>query len=67
MKEWITIEEAAALIGKTPRTVYRWVEDGRLASRVDSVGITKVLSKAVTRIAPTVKRGRPKGATRGPR
>lgn len=65
MKEWITVEEAAALTGKTPRTIYRWIEDARLASRVVN-DRTCVLSKAVVRIAPTIRRGRPRGTTRGP-
>lgn len=60
-KEWVTVKEAALLAGRAPRTIYEWIEDGRLASRRSSGGVTEVLSKAVARIAPTVNRGRPRG------
>lgn len=30
-KPWLTIEEAAVRVGKAPRTVMRWVEQGLLA------------------------------------
>jgi hypothetical protein len=60
-KEWITVKEAAALTGKSRRTIYEWIDNDRLATRTNSAGITEVLAKAVARIAPTVKRGRPRG------
>lgn len=61
MKEWITVKEAAALVGKAPRTIYEWIEDDRLATRRNAAGILEVLSKAVVRIEPTIRRGRPRG------
>ena len=60
-REWITVKEAAALVGKSPRTIYEWIENDRLATRTNTDGILQVLSKAVVRIAPTVTRGRPRG------
>lgn len=62
MKEWITIAEAALLVGRDKRQMYRWIENGLLASRVGSDGVTEVLSKAVLRVESVVKRGRPKGS-----
>jgi hypothetical protein len=61
VKEWITVAEAAALIGKTPRAIYYWIDNNRLATRQNTAGVTEVLSKAVVRIEPTVRRGRPRG------
>lgn len=59
--EWVTVKVAAALVGKAPRTIYEWIENDRLAFRYNSEGVLEVLSKAVVRVEPTVKRGRPRG------
>lgn len=59
--EWVTVKVAAALVGKAPRTIYEWIENDRLAFRYNSEGVLEVLSKAVVRLEPTVKRGRPRG------
>lgn len=61
-KEWVTAREAAALIGRHVSQVYGWIDAGRLATRVRADGVTVVLSKAVLRIEPHVRRGRPRGA-----
>lgn len=60
-KEWLTVKEAAVLIGKSPRAIYEWIENGRLAVRRDAKNRMTVLAKAVLRIEPTVRRGRPRG------
>jgi hypothetical protein len=57
----VTVKEAALLVGKAPRTIYEWIENDRLATRLNGDGVTEVLSKAVIRIEPTVRRGRPRG------
>lgn len=59
--EWVTVKIAAALVGKSPRTIYEWIENDRLAFRRNGNGVLEVLSKAVVRIEPTVRRGRPRG------
>lgn len=59
--EWVTVRLAALLSGKAQRTLYEWIEDDRLASRVNRDGVLEVLSKAVLRVAPTIRRGRPRG------
>ena len=61
MREWITVKEAALLVGRAPRTIYEWIEDGRLATRLNGAGVLEVLSKAVVRVEPTIRRGRPRG------
>lgn len=60
-KEWITVKEAAALTGRSTRTIYEWIQKDRLATWHNNDGIVHVLSKAVARIAPTIRRGRPRG------
>lgn len=61
LPEWVTVKEAAALVGRAPRTIYEWIENDRLAWRLNGDGILEVLSKAVIRVEPTVRRGRPRG------
>lgn len=61
-KEWVTIAEAAVLVGRDKRQIYRWIDRGRLATRTNVDGVTEVLSKAVTRVESEVKRGRPPGS-----
>lgn len=60
-KEWVTIREAAILAGRHVSQIYRWIDAGRLAARLSADGVTLVLSKAVLRIEPEVRRGRPRG------
>lgn len=60
-KEWVTAKEASFLIGRHVSQVYRWIDSGRLASRTNAHGVTEVMSKAVLRIEPEVRRGRPRG------
>lgn len=59
--EWVTVKLASVLTGKAPRTLYEWIEDDRLAYRQNGAGVLEVLSKAVLRLVPTVRRGRPRG------
>ncbi|WP_341935325.1 hypothetical protein MRBLWO14_000970 [Microbacterium sp. LWO14-1.2] len=61
-KEWITVKEAAFLADRDVRQIYRWIDNGLLATRKTTRGVTQVLSKAVQRIETEVKRGRPKGS-----
>lgn len=60
-RQWVTVAEAAALTGRSKRTIYEWIQNDKLATWHDSEGIVHVLSKAVVRIAPTIRRGRPRG------
>lgn len=61
LKEWATVKEGAVLIGKSPRAIYEWIENDRLATRLDAEGRMTVLAKALQRIEPTIRRGRPRG------
>lgn len=61
-KEWVTVAEAAILVGRDKRQIYRWINGGRLATRINVDGVTEVLSKAIARVEGEVKRGRPRGS-----
>lgn len=60
-KEWVTVKEGAVLTGKSARTIYEWVQNDRLATRLDAEGRMVILTKALLRIEPTIRRGRPRG------
>lgn len=64
-KEWVTAREAAVLIGRHVSQIYRRIDAGRLASRTNAAGVTQVMSKAVLRVEPSVRRGRPRGSVSG--
>lgn len=61
-KEWVSAREAALLVGRHVSQVYRWINAGRLATRINTDGVTQVRSRAILRIEPSVRRGRPRGA-----
>ena len=61
MREWLTIQQAAFLVGRKKTSVYDWVKSGRLPSRVGVNGVTEVQSQEVLRVESSVKRGRPRG------
>lgn len=61
LKEWVTVKEAAFLADRHVSRIYRWIDTGLLATRVNSAGVTQVLAKAVLRVEPSVRRGRPHG------
>lgn len=63
LKEWITIREASVLVGRHVSQIYRWIDAGRLATRTNADGVTLVLTKAILRVEPSVRRGRPRGTT----
>lgn len=62
-KEWMTVAAAAKYVGRDVSQLYRWIDQGKLATRRDAKGVTEVLAKAARRIANETKRGRPR-ATR---
>ena len=63
-KEWVTIREASVLAGRHVSQIYRWIDAGRLATRVNATGVTQVMSKEILRIEPNVRRGRPRGTAK---
>lgn len=61
-KDWVTVSEAATLVDRHVSQIYRWIDAGRLATRTSANGVTQVMYKAVLRIEPEVRRGRPRGS-----
>lgn len=61
-KEWVTVKEAALLVGRDKRQIYRWIACGRVAARHSVAGILQVRSVLVLRAEAQVKRGRPHGS-----
>ena len=61
MKEWLTVKEAALVVGRHTSRIYRWIDNGTLASRVDVSGVVLVAASDVLKVEAVTKRGRPKG------
>ena len=61
MKEWLTVQEAAVLVGRHQSRIYGWINQGHLQSRVSLRGITKEKTAHVQRIESVVKRAGPRG------
>jgi predicted site-specific integrase-resolvase len=61
VKEWLTIPEAALLVGRDKSNVWRWVRSGRLYSRTAPDGTMEVRAADVRKVEGAVKRGRPRG------
>jgi len=60
VKEWVTVEQAALLAERSERTVYEWVQQDIIASRMIA-GKVHVLAKVAVRLGQARKRGRPRG------
>jgi transposase len=60
MKEWLTVQEAAVLVGRHQSRIYDWINRGRTHSRTSARGVTELRSVDVQRIESVVKRGRPR-------
>lgn len=65
MKEWLTIPEAAVVVGRDKSNVWRWIRSGKLHSRTATDGTMQVRRADVLKVEANTKRGRPRGiATR---
>lgn len=62
MKVWLTIQEAAVLVGRHQSRIYRWIEGGQLSSQVAADGTMQVASLDVARVESVTRRGRPRGS-----
>jgi excisionase family DNA binding protein len=63
MNGWITVEQAAILVGRTRATVYVWIKQGRLPT-VRPDRITMVRRRDVVQLEAVIKMGRPEGTAR---
>lgn len=59
MKEWLSIPEAALLIGRNKTNVYAWIRSGRLHPRTGPAGTLEVRWADVQAVEFGMKRGRP--------
>lgn len=64
MSEWISIAEAARIVGRNPSQLYRWVEKGILRATVNAHGVMEVSGQDALKVESVTKRGRPKGTAR---
>lgn len=62
MKPWLTVAEAAVLVGRDKRQVYRWIERKILGAFEADDGSLMVATEDVRRVASVVRRGRPRGS-----
>ncbi len=63
MNAWLTVEQAAHLVGRTPATIYSWIKQGRLSSARPE-RITMVRRRDVVAVEAVMKIGRPEGSAR---
>lgn len=61
MKEWLTVIEAAFVVGRDQRQIYRWLKVGKLSKYTDPRGRNLINSAELVRVESTIKRGRPEG------
>lgn len=62
MKPWLSIVEAALVMGKHVSQIYRWIDAGLLTVRLDEDGFKSVWSADLVKAEASVKRGRPRRA-----
>lgn len=65
---WLTVEEAAKRVGRSPRTIYQWVRDHHLAGyelERDGRPVTGVMEGALLDVDRSMRkrRGRPRKDT----
>ncbi|MCU1408482.1 MAG: Exc1 protein [Microbacteriaceae bacterium] len=61
MKQWLTVQEAAYVVGRHPRKVYAWIQNGILKARKNEKGVYEVSAVDAQRVESVTKRGRPVG------
>lgn len=65
VKSWLTVKEAAFLVGKDTSRIYRWISDRGLEHRVNSQGVTEVAHMALMRMEAETRRGPRRHTTSG--
>jgi predicted site-specific integrase-resolvase len=64
MKEWLTVPEAALLVGRDKSSIWKWVRAGKLRARTNELGTREVRASDVRRVEANTRRGRPTGTAR---
>ena len=60
MKEWVSIKEAALLVGKHQSRIYKWIDAKSIEQRIAANGTIEIRAEEVLSVEATVRRGRPK-------
>lgn len=59
MNGWITVKAAARLAGRSEATIYAWIKNGRLVTRIGFAGRRLVHGRDVIELEATIRPGRP--------
>lgn len=59
MSDWLTVNEAAQLVYRSPDAVYRWIRTGQLKANRDITGRQIVKSGDVLKVESNQRHGRP--------
>lgn len=61
MEAFVDIDQAALLVGRNSRTVYRWINSGRLRTISDAAGHQFIKVGDLLNVESSTKKGRPAG------
>lgn len=64
IRSWLTVKQAAFIVGRSANRIYAWINEGKVESQLDANGITQVGHMSLMRAEAATKRGRPR-TTRG--
>lgn len=59
IKAWLTVKEAAFVVGRDASRIYAWLAAGKLDTQVDASGVTQVGHLSLMRAESEIRRGRP--------
>ena len=65
IRPWLTVKQAAFLVGRSATQVYAWIRADKVETRVDEHGVTLVGHLSLMRAEAAMKRGRPRIQTKG--
>jgi len=57
---WVTVAQAADLIGRTQRSVYYWIDGLKLTTRKNDDGVMTIRYGALLTAEAKIRRGRPR-------
>lgn len=64
IRSWLTVKQAAFLVGRSANRIYSWISDGKVITRVDEKGVTEVQHLSLMSAEAATKRGRPRTTAR---
>jgi hypothetical protein len=57
---WVTVAQAAKLVGRTERSIYLWIDAHRVTPRKNDDGVLIVRYGALLKAEAGIRRGRPR-------